>query len=457
MQSDLSEAAAASSANVLASSPSSHPSRKRKSASSGSRGVASLTPEQLAKKRANDRDAQRAIRERTKQTIETLERRIRELESQQPYQELQVVVREKEAIQAENDDIRRRLTNILALIQPLVGTQRLNDLGHHNVQAGLAQPGNAFQQEPFLSDPSRPYSDPTSLPQGQAGPYMFPADVSPASDARGWQAPRESLDQPRNSIDRGGVGLSDSADRGSFNFLFSSLGHRDTNQAPTQQGLAPPLASRPTYPAISSQPYGPADPLWQQLPKHVDPTCTVDSILSDFYQSQRAAQAANPGVVDQIPAHPSISYLLNPTASNSHNVDPISELTTNIISKFPNISALPEQAACVLFVFYLARWQLNPSEENYLRLPEWMQPTETQLDTPHPAWLDFIHWPAMRDKMIANYHDFPFDSWLMPYTVGLSVNWPYEPSDCLLKLPLGGAGAKVGKIYGKQWASVLIA
>lgn len=98
--------------------------RKRKTISS-SRGVASLTPDQLAKKRANDREAQRAIRERTKQQIESLERRIQELTSQQPYQELQVVIRQKDAIQAENDEIRRRLASIMSILQPIVGAQGL--------------------------------------------------------------------------------------------------------------------------------------------------------------------------------------------------------------------------------------------------------------------------------------------------------------------------------------------
>jgi hypothetical protein len=51
--------------------------RRTTGSSSSSRGVANLTPDQLAKKRANDREAQRAIRERTKNQIENLERRIR--------------------------------------------------------------------------------------------------------------------------------------------------------------------------------------------------------------------------------------------------------------------------------------------------------------------------------------------------------------------------------------------
>lgn len=91
--------------------------------------MANLNPDQLAKKRANDRDAQRAIRERTKGQIEALEQKIRELTSQQPYQDLQHVVRQKELVEAENEDIKRRLNSIVAIIQPLV---------HGQVVAGIA-------------------------------------------------------------------------------------------------------------------------------------------------------------------------------------------------------------------------------------------------------------------------------------------------------------------------------
>ena len=45
--------------------------------------MSTLTPSQLARKRANDREAQRAIRARTKEHIENLEREIDELKSQQ--------------------------------------------------------------------------------------------------------------------------------------------------------------------------------------------------------------------------------------------------------------------------------------------------------------------------------------------------------------------------------------
>ena len=126
------------SASTDAHSPSSDPSttdyrpvpsndRKRKANGPGtsSRGVANLTPEQLAKKRANDREAQRAIRERTKNQIETLEKTIKELTSQQPYQELQHALRQKELVELENAEIKRRLATVLELIQPILGNSTL--------------------------------------------------------------------------------------------------------------------------------------------------------------------------------------------------------------------------------------------------------------------------------------------------------------------------------------------
>jgi hypothetical protein len=95
------------------------PNKKRRTGPN-SRGVANLTPEQLARKRANDREAQRAIRERTKNQIDRLNQRIRDLENQQPYHDLQVVLREKEAVQAENADIKKRLESVMGIIQPIV-------------------------------------------------------------------------------------------------------------------------------------------------------------------------------------------------------------------------------------------------------------------------------------------------------------------------------------------------
>ena len=110
-----------SSAATTATTTTTNNKKRRTSVVTGSRGVANLTPEQLAKKRANDREAQRAIRERTKGQIEQLEKRIQELTAQKPYQELQDVFRQKAMVEAENEDIRRRLASVMSILQPICG------------------------------------------------------------------------------------------------------------------------------------------------------------------------------------------------------------------------------------------------------------------------------------------------------------------------------------------------
>lgn len=99
--------------------------RKRKLNSMSSRGVANLTPDQLAKKRANDRQAQRAIRERTKGHIEALEQQVRDLSSQKPYLDLQAALCENETIRSENAELRQGLKAAMDILQPLMAKPEL--------------------------------------------------------------------------------------------------------------------------------------------------------------------------------------------------------------------------------------------------------------------------------------------------------------------------------------------
>lgn len=55
---------------------------KKRPSRAGTRSVTTLTAAQLERKRANDREAQRAIRQRTKDHIDTLERQVRDLTTQ---------------------------------------------------------------------------------------------------------------------------------------------------------------------------------------------------------------------------------------------------------------------------------------------------------------------------------------------------------------------------------------
>lgn len=73
----------------------------------GTRSVSTLTPSQLARKRANDREAQRAIRARTKEHIEKLESEVARLRSiSDRDQEYQRLIRRVQALEDENKALR---------------------------------------------------------------------------------------------------------------------------------------------------------------------------------------------------------------------------------------------------------------------------------------------------------------------------------------------------------------
>jgi hypothetical protein len=69
-----------------------------------------LTPEQLARKRANDREAQRSIRQRTKNHIEELERRIQDLSAENDEKNIEVLQRRNSELEGEL----RHLKEVLA-------------------------------------------------------------------------------------------------------------------------------------------------------------------------------------------------------------------------------------------------------------------------------------------------------------------------------------------------------
>lgn len=272
----------------------------------------------------------------------------------------------------------------------------------------------------------------------EASAYLPTSGPEATDENRTWMASREALNHQRDNLQRG-LELNDSGERVNFSFLLDSLGQRPGNSNADlqhQQQHPSPTTGRATYPSVPAclpeQLQLPAAP-WSFLPKNGPPTCPLDRLLLNFLHSRQRDPNNGDGVDGSVlspPSYPSVLSLLNP--SSNATLDPLSQLMTDIISKFPNISELPNQIAVLFAMFSLMRWQIHPTQGNYDRLPDWLRPTPAQIYTAHPAWLDHIPWPRMRDVLVANQQAYPFDNWFLSFTAGLSVNWPYDPVDCLL-------------------------
>ncbi|KAI9048041.1 hypothetical protein LZ554_007839 [Drepanopeziza brunnea f. sp. 'monogermtubi'] len=416
--------------------------KKRKTVGSSSRGVANLTPDQLAKKRANDREAQRAIRERTKNQIESLEQKIRELTSQQPYQELQNILRQKELVEAENAEIKKRLASVMALIQPVLGQHALD--------------GPAIYNSPHYV-PNRPSSSSTfntTTPTSSASPvvsagvnlqYQVPnapmvvglgnSHYNTLLNAQA-QLSRQKQEMSQN-LEMGPerLGLEFLLD-GSQKPIKLSNGIHHTHDPALYQNPASVLSR--TNSSGSHGSHNNSSPTLEvagyAAPTRNGPaTCPLDTILLGFLadrQREAASGVETPRLVG--PAYPSVSSLLNPDkAETSH---PLSKVFTEILATFPAINTLPEKLAVLYLMFLVMRWQISPTQENYDRLPEWVTPRPSQIFTAHPAWIDHCPWPKMRDRLVRDYNprEYLFDHFYVPYTSTLSLNWPYEPTAIML-------------------------
>ncbi|KAJ8123526.1 hypothetical protein O1611_g9567 [Lasiodiplodia mahajangana] len=456
-----------------------HRTKKRRTGP-GSRGVANLTPEQLAKKRANDREAQRAIRERTKNQIEALQDQIRVLTEQQPYQELQKVIREKNAIEARNAALEALLRSLATSIQAGLSGNTTED-ALVTLAATLTPPIQSTQQQEqlpsypahnssTLKNESTPHSNvasawrkptllqSTSLPN--PGSHGVEVSIQKRRDSvLNWSVNNEyskfdPLD-PSQCLDRVHIGASTSLDSlqayppAHIKYEWNAPVHlkHDNNAIPSSASPPPP----PALPTLAQcMEYTPSTSSSSPIPyvtiegpiKHITSTHPVDALLLSLMDERRQRVAKGESTQDVVgPTHPSIYLLLNPhediPSSDPQSKRSLTEVCTEIMSKFSLLDKLPERVAVLYVVYYVMRWHISPTPDNYELIPPFAKPLDIQFTKPHPPWVDYVPFPQLREVFV-HYHDCPgydFDTMFLPYTQTLSVNWPYEDEDVLHKTP----------------------
>ncbi|KAI1488876.1 hypothetical protein F5X96DRAFT_680150 [Biscogniauxia mediterranea] len=165
----------------------------------GTRSVSTLSPSQLARKRANDREAQRAIRARTKEHIENLEREIEELRSRQNRdQTIQELLRRNKALEEEVHRLREGMGIRSSAANdhyhssmfwnpvrcPSESSKTDRFIAYHNSSARASPFGHSTPEYPIVSDMS-PYSNipDTTDAWPSSVPCSVPSTVSSPSSS----------------------------------------------------------------------------------------------------------------------------------------------------------------------------------------------------------------------------------------------------------------------------------
>ena len=285
----------------------------------------------------------------------------------------------------------------------------LDDMLIHMVELAAAAERDALpyptQDQPQLLTQQDPYPPPPTLPDHHS-PHAARSVGSPMSTSsmhrpfqhgydqsqqpnpnRNWIPPPPSVYEHLSRNLHPELAYSQSDERLGVDFL---LGENPPPQPP-------PNNSRRQHPngmsSASPQNAPPNEPLghYNTIPRRIAATCPLDAILLDAVAERNRARSAgtpNPEVVG--PLYPNWNHLLNKNTSTPNH--PVSKLIIDICRTFPDLHKLPEQVAVIYIMFLITRWEVEPSRENYERLPEWVRPLPSQLFTPHPCWLDYLPW-----------------------------------------------------------------
>ncbi|KAF2277898.1 uncharacterized protein EI97DRAFT_374526 [Westerdykella ornata] len=325
------------------------PGAKRRPSRAGTRSVSTLSAAQLERKRANDREAQRAIRQRTKDHIADLERQIQELTAQRDTAispKMDELMRRNQELEQENALLRSRLSHAVAALGvpeqgPATGgapspSDRIHMLSQPRPSTSTPRSMHAVPDmatpvsQPAHWAPSHTYPANVSSPHIHGTPTMV--EVPVASDAVPWPQPRSQSshqpgtmpmpDQPLQALDSTAMsypnpyGMDNNARSLSYPFENPQL---VTSQPMQAAGYSTPTSARSPHPSdfqrhhmsLSAYPPGP-HPAAQQ-PQQQGAQTPYSAFPPQAHQSF-VPQASHPGDMQPLMApHPQAPPMAEPS------------------------------------------------------------------------------------------------------------------------------------------------
>ncbi|KAJ6256758.1 hypothetical protein Dda_8625 [Drechslerella dactyloides] len=407
-----------------------------------SRTISSLTAEQLARKRAHDRDAQRAIRTRTKNQISALETRVKELEHEKNEWEFKYTELKKELDHALDalDAIKRNG------LQPSSAASATSaSVGMTSAPIGMRGPLGVTSGKPPVivrGDPNSAGFMETNVEGGDAMALSTTGKESSAMSLdfvchAGFRPNgyRQIQDQPYEYTSRkrslADLNSSSSSDVSSDLLRRVSGAQSLLTSSPSSTVYSIPSVQYPGTYCVRANGH------WEVMPRHLPPTCILDRVYLEFLEEQARLHRMNgtPLSVLAGPPQPDVTFIVSPGSRPPRNG--LTQVMSAIVDTFGDLVQLPERLAIVYVLYIWMRWAINPTQESYDNMPEYVKPRPSQLFTARPIWFDHMPWPMTRDVMAKNPELYSNTEFSIEYTSSLSVNWPYDPVDTVMQLSIG--------------------
>ena len=416
-----------------------------------------LSKAQLARKRANDREAQRSIRKRNKEHVCYLESRIALLlEKETGYQakvgeledELSLESLERAKLEAENRMLRAQLGQGQHARAPVpVPVQQQQHAVPHAVQHAVQrnqQVSLVRQNESLASPKFRQEWVPSPVDGIPVSTFPLTEQIFPATMAfEDPEASQQLYTTTTVPIWEDAVG---------FEQATQALTKTRPVWAPFQLSVThpdrynySPVSHHPPLYATTSWQAQPSSPIWQSVTELKPPTTALDHLLTTVIEAHRQLPSTDistqrllgqdlPPVQTLLGAHPLPSSRMSPSLAK------FMSLYKSLCSS-RGFTRRPELLASFVNMYRAIQRRICPSYETYRSLYEWQRPQASQLTIPHPAWMDFPPWPQFRDKIIREQERYDTLEFQRDYAMNLNINFP------------SGGGAEVEVVDGEIRAS----
>ncbi|KAK1715064.1 uncharacterized protein BDZ83DRAFT_655862 [Colletotrichum acutatum] len=456
----------------------------------GTRSVSTLTPSQLARKRANDREAQRAIRARTKEHIERLERELEELKSERgrdQSQTVQELLRKNKALEEELFKLRESMGVPNGQSYPNSGTAA--SIASSSAWLPLVRADSAPVYDDNLSSISGAVPSPRSSPFPSNGDYNVMQELGPsyvpmpdASESWGPGIPvsvPSTVSSPSSSAntDEYGAGYiptsvpapmmdarSIPGKMSEYDDVDSVAGsHLSSSSVVSSSPAVVEFVSNsgvlPT--TVSSLIRQPGTTLWEIPTLIVPPTCRIDQLIVGFIQDCRRLsqlksldnllRPARVNVKNFLEYHPTspttepprcqladLDRAASTTVTGPGAKHPMAELITALVNK-AGVTNVIERLAVFAVIQRAIAWLVHPTREAYQAIVPELTPKPCQTRIPHPQWVDLILWAPLRTAIIERQELYANEEFQGVYSASLRlINWPCRPIDALVVDPQSG-------------------
>lgn len=151
----------------------------------------------------------------------------------------------------------------------------------------------------------------------------------------------------------------------------------------------------------------------------------INRVISDYLSAARQQVAQGSPVADILaPEYINVQAFFRP--ANTLGFPTVSEWASEVNKRLRNVHTFVCLANVVLQT-YLMRWLIQPTLDNYTKMPAMIRPTRMQMLYPHMAAISTIPLPAVRDALIQT----PLGQRVSSLGDLISCTWPYPPSQCV--------------------------